>query len=92
MAKVIRPSYIGNYIKYLKNDSIEEINNRYNEIVGVAQINAGIMPEVEVQPMRTVQSTGENAEKVQLRIEDYEMICFEKQECPMVSIVIPVYN
>lgn len=87
MLHVIRPSYIGNYIKYLKQDSIEEITSRYDELLGIAKGEPGTMQsQIQESCVTKVDDTKK------LEITDYEIICFEKNDNPDVSIIIPVYN
>lgn len=91
MVHVIRPKYIGNYIKYLKSDSIEEITNRYDELVNMAQ-GGNTAVQAQLQSAGVMQNPNVTEKTKELRIEDYEMLCFSEQSTPMVSIVIPVYN
>lgn len=91
MVHVIRPKYIGNYIKYLKSDSIEEITDRYDELINMAQ-GGNTAVQAQLQSAGVMQNLNIVEEAKELRIEDYEMLCFTEQSTPIVSIVIPVYN
>lgn len=86
MLHVVRPGNIGNYIKYLHSDSIEEITARYDEIEAVAKGETGSLDAVP-----GVEHPDEQQDD-NLRIEDFEPLWFPEQEHPAVSIVIPVYN
>lgn len=89
MIHVIRPSAIGNYIKYLRSDSIEEINSRYDELIDIAQGNNNSVQK-QLEETGILIETGNSGEAKS--IADYETLYFEKQITPVVSIVIPVYN
>lgn len=90
MIRVIQPGNIGNYFKYLKSDSIEEIQSRYDELLDIAQgTNSAVMIKMQNSGVVTNQNSSKG---VAHKVEDYEMLCFTEQERPLVSIIIPVYN
>lgn len=91
--KVVNIKNIGNYIKYMRSDSIDVIQRRYDEVVEVANGNAtGISSSVEIIEISPDNSKAGAVSSASKEIEDYDPIYFKAQDAPTVSIIIPVYN
>lgn len=78
--KVLSPTRVKNFLKYLKRNDSETGLRRVEETM---QGNA--VPPIVIQ----TESVDTNGNK---SIDEYEKLCFTRYEKPEVSIVIPVYN
>lgn len=88
MFHVINPKRIKNYLKYMKLEGMEGVKKRYEEAVDIERMKKDPASRLDVE-LEYVDRTSMATSKTP---KDYEAIEFPVCVCPMVSIVIPVYN
>lgn len=82
MFHVINPKRIAHFFKYLKLEGMEGVQRRYKEAVDLEKRSSCTNQLLELSKVK---------EKPR-KLKDYDKLALIRQDAPLVSIIIPVYN
>ena len=87
MLRVINPSRIKNYMKYIRLEGMDGVKNRYEEAVDIERMHMDPSSRMDLELEHVAQETAQDR-----AADEYDRIAFPCCKRPTVSIVIPVYN